>query len=65
MGIEADKHPPWDWQLWVAAVAAGIVTAILASRSRHWNFLFLSEEETGDPANLLTNCLGHTHTHSQ
>ncbi|TMS05071.1 Overexpressed in colon carcinoma 1 protein-like protein [Larimichthys crocea] len=33
-------HPPWDWQLWVAT--AGIVTAILAPRSRHWNTLFLS-----------------------
>lgn len=52
-------HPPWDWQLWVAT--AGIVTAILAPRSRHWNTLFLSQEETGDPANSVTNCLGLAH----
>ena len=49
MGIGADKLPPWDW-LWAAA-ATGIVTTILASRPGRWNALFLSQEETGDPAN--------------
>lgn len=47
MGIEADKRPPWDRQLWAAAV--GIVTAILASRSKYQSFS-LSQEETGGPA---------------
>lgn len=54
--IEADKHPPWDWKL--RAAAAGILTAILASRSLEHSLSFSGGDR--DPANSPTNCVGLT-----